>query len=214
MRSCCKRLRLCVVYLHTAAPSSSITAAPADGFAHRLTLLQLASRRVASYACLVANLILPGGERLDIPRRLWFPSVMTLLSLFAGGLYLGKLISGPQPAGAAYWTTETIHGKVVKVAGKPVRVLVPARTIYSQGKIVTVIAPHTVDLTQTRRATTIISTVRGTRTLTQTTTVPTTITTVTTVPTTVTQTGTVTETITETVTDTGTTTVSTSGPTT
>jgi hypothetical protein len=156
----------------------------------------------------VANLILPGGERLDIPRRLWFPSVMTLLSLFAGGLYLGKVISGPQSAGAAYLSTETIHGKVVKVAGKPVRVLVPADTVYNQGKIVTVIAPHTVDLTQTRRATTIISTVRGTRTITQTTNVPTTITDVTTVPTTVTETGTVTETIT--VTDTGTTTVSTS----
>ena len=159
----------------------------------------------------MANLILPGGERLDIPRRLWFPSVMTLVSLFAGGLYLGKVISGPQPAGAAYLTTETIHGKVIKVAGKPVRVLVPARTITSQGKIVTV-APRTIDLTQARRATTIISTVRGTRTIMQTTTVPTTITTVTTVPTTVTETGTVTETIT--VTDTGTTTVTTSGPTT
>jgi hypothetical protein len=160
----------------------------------------------------VANLILPGGERLDVPRRLWFPSVMTLVSLFAGGLYLGKLISGPQPAGAAYLTTETIHGKVIKVAGKPVRVLVPARTITSPGGIVTVIAPRTIDLTQTRRATTIVSTIRGTRTITQTTTVPTTITTVTSVPTTVTETGTVTETIT--VTDTGTTTVSTSGPTT
>ena len=53
----------------------------------------------------MANLTLPGGERLDIPRHLWFPSAMTVVALFAGGLYLGKVIGDAPEAGAAFITT-------------------------------------------------------------------------------------------------------------
>ncbi|MGN6379908.1 MAG: hypothetical protein ACTHNU_13225 [Gaiellales bacterium] len=157
----------------------------------------------------MANLILPGGERVDIPRRLWFPSAMTIVSLFLGGLYLGKVVSETPNAVGAYVTTQTIHGKVVKVHGKPIRVLVPASTVISQGKIVTVISAHTVDLTQPQPASTVVRTIHGTKYVTETQTVPvtTTYTTATTVASTIVETATVTDTVT--VTDTGTTTVTT-----
>jgi hypothetical protein len=150
-------------------------------------------------------LTLPGGERVDIPRHLWFPSAMTVLSLFLGGLYLGKLIGGPPDAGAAFVTTLTVRGQVVKVSGKPVRVLVPAKTIIRDGKVIP-IPPTTIDLTQAGR--TVVSTQTVPTTVSQTETVPTTVTETSTVPTTVTTTATVTDTVT--VTGTGTTTVSSS----
>jgi hypothetical protein len=145
----------------------------------------------------VAKLSLPGGERVDIPRHLWFPSAMTVLSLFAGGLYLGKVIGDAPNASAAFVTTMTLKGKVVKVAGKPVKVLVPANTIVENGVVVTV-PPHTVDLTKTIAVTT-VSTRTHTTTVSTTVSVPVTITDTTTDPgTTVTETATVTETVTET----------------
>ena len=95
---------------------------------------------------------------------------MTVVALFAGGLYLGKVIGDAPDAGAAFITTVTETGRVIKVAGKPVRVLVPAKTIVRDGVVFTVPAT-TVNLTQTVAAT-VVSTVNNTTTVSQTVTVP------------------------------------------
>lgn len=153
----------------------------------------------------MAKLTLPGGERVDIPRHLWFPSAMTVVALFAGGLYLGKVIGDAPDASAAFVTTMTLKGKVVKERGKPVRVLVPAGTIVRNGIAVTYPAT-TVYLPKTF-ADRVVVTRNHTTTVSQTTTVPVTVTSTTTDPGTTT---TETTTVTETVTDTGTTTVSSS----
>ena len=130
---------------------------------------------------------------------------MTVVALFAGGLYLGKVIGDAPEASAAFVTTMTLKGKVVKEQGKPARVLVPAKTIIRNGVAVTYPAT-TVYLPKTFAAT-VVSTRNHTTTVSQTTTMPVTITSTTTAPgTTITETATVTETVT----DTGTTTVSSS----
>jgi hypothetical protein len=155
----------------------------------------------------VAKLTLPGGERLDIPRHLWFPSAMTVVALFAGGLYLGKVIGDAPDAGAAFITTLTLRGQVIKVAGKPVRVLVPAKTIVKNGVVITV-PGRAINLTKTIEAS-VVSTVNNTTTVRQTISVPVTVTSTATDPgSTVTETATVTYTVTDT--GTGTTTVSSS----
>ncbi len=132
---------------------------------------------------------------------------MTVVALFAGGLYLGKVIGDAPDAGAAFITTLTLRGQVIKVAGKPVRVLVPAKTIVKNGVVITV-PGRVINLTKTIAAT-VVSTVDNTTTVSQTISVPVTITSTATDPgSTVTETATVTDTVTDT--GTGTTTVSSS----
>jgi hypothetical protein len=159
----------------------------------------------------VAKWVLPGGQKVDIPRTLWFPSAMTVVSLFLVGLYLGTVVGRAPDAGAAFVTTLTVKGKVVKVHGKPIKVLVPATTIVRNGRVTTV-SPTTINLTQrvSRSPRTVTDTHRVVSTVSQTVVVPTTITTTDVVPTTYTETATVTETVTTSTTDTGTTTVSSS----
>src|SRR5436853_7493979 len=99
---------------------------------------------------------------------------MTVVALFAGGLYLGKVIGDAPAASAAFVTTQTLTGKVIKVAGKPVKVFVPAKTIVKNGVVVTLPA-HTIDLTKTIAAT-VVSTRNHITTVSQTTTVPVTVT--------------------------------------
>jgi hypothetical protein len=131
---------------------------------------------------------------------------MTIVSLFLAGLYLGTVVGRAPDAGAAYVTTLKLKGKVIKVHGKPIRVLVPAKTVTRNGRVVTVRA-KTIDLTQvTPAAKTVISTQHDVSTVDETTIVPTTIITTGSVPTTETDTVTVTETVTSGTTDTGTTT--------
>jgi hypothetical protein len=136
---------------------------------------------------------------------------MTVVSLFLGGLYLGTLVGHAPDAGAAFATTLTVKGKVVKERGKPVKVLVPATTIVKNGRVTT-LSPRTINLTQVASpsAHTVTDTRRVVSTVSQTVVVPTTITTTDVVPTTYTETVTVTDTVTDTTTDTGTTTVSSS----
>jgi hypothetical protein len=151
----------------------------------------------------VAKWVLPGGQRVDIPRTVWFPSAMTIVSLFLAGLYLGTVVGRAPDAGAAYVTT--LKGKVTTVNGTT-RVLVPATTVTRDGKVVTkvpatsydVTKPDTKTVVETRR---VVRTVDGGTTV-----VPTTVTVTMDVPTTQTDTVTVTETVTTDTTDTGTTT--------
>ena len=99
---------------------------------------------------------------------------MTVVALFAGGLYLGKVIGDAPDAGAAFITTLTLRGQVIKVAGKPVRVMVPAKTIVKNGVVITV-PGRAVNLTKTIDAS-VVSTVNNTTTVSQTISVPVTIT--------------------------------------
>jgi hypothetical protein len=164
-----------------------------------------------SYAARVAKWVLPGGQKVDIPRTLWFPSAMTVVSLFLAGLYLGTVVGRAPDAGAAFITTLTVKGKVVKLHGKPIKVLVPATTIVKNGRVVT-LRPRTINLTQrvNQTAATVTDTRRVVSTVSQTVVVPTTMTATEVLPTTYTETVTVTDTVTSTTTDTGTTTVSSS----
>jgi hypothetical protein len=116
-----------------------------------------------------------------VASRYWMPSLTVLVLLFSAGWFTANMV-GTQ-AGAAFVTTLTLKGKVVRVHGRPVKVLVPPHTVYHNGQKVFVPA-RTVDVTGP--------------TTTQTTTIPQTVTT--TVPTTTTETMpvTVTQTITET----------------
>jgi hypothetical protein len=127
------------------------------------------------------------AERRGVPSHMLVPGIAAVALLFGGGLYFGNMLgSDPSAAGTGFITTVTRKGTVITVKGKPVRVVVPPKTITRHGKKIHV-PRKTVDLTHTQ-----------TQTQTRTQQVP--------VPTTVTQTHTVTST--RTVTSTVTVTVS------
>ena len=120
-----------------------------------------------------------------LPSHMLVPGIAVVALLFGGGLYFGNMLgSDPSAAGTGFITTVR-KGTVVTVKGKPVRVVVPPKTITGHGKTIHV-PRKTVDLTHTQ-----------TRTRTQQ--VP--------VPTTITQTQTQTHTVTSTRTTTSTATV-------
>jgi hypothetical protein len=125
--------------------------------------------------------------------------VPVLAAIFASGAWLGDWVGGGGSADAA---TVTVHlkGKIIRVAGAPVAVRVPAQTVHAKGRVVTVPAT-TVELPPETE--TIVTTVN------QITTDTTLITTTVEVPTTITDTTTDTTTITETTTVTDTTTTTT-----
>jgi hypothetical protein len=135
-----------------------------------------------------------------VASRYWMPSLTVLVLLFSAGWFTANMV-GTQ-AGAAFVTTLTLKGKVVRVHGRPVKVLVPPHTVFHNGQKVFVPA-RTVDVTgpTTTQLATIPQTV--------TTTVPTT--TVVTMPITVTQTITETSTSSSSTTTSGSTTTATSG---
>jgi hypothetical protein len=115
------------------------------------------------------------SERRGVPSHMLVPGIAAVALLFGGGLYFGNMLgSDPSAAGTGFITTVTRKGTVITVKGKPVRVVVPPKTITRHGKTVHV-PRKTVDLTHTQ-----------TQTQTRTQQVP--------VPTTVTQTHTVTST--------------------
>ncbi len=76
------------------------------------------------------------------------PSLTAVVLLFMGGWFAASL-SQADDAGGAFITTMTVKGKVVRVHGRPVRVLVPARTIVRAGRVTTYPA-RTINLTQTQ----------------------------------------------------------------
>ena len=127
--------------------------------------------------------------------------VPVLAAIFASGAWLGDWVGGGSSADAA---TVTVHlkGKIIRIAGAPVAVRVPAQTVTTGGHVVSVPAT-TVQLPASTQ--TVVSTVNDT--VTDTTVVTTTLT----VPTTLTETTTDTTTVTETTTIT---TATTSAPTT
>lgn len=127
--------------------------------------------------------------------------VPVLAAIFASGAWLGDWVGGGSSADAA---TVTVHlkGKIIRIAGAPVAVRVPATTVTTEGRVVSVPAT-TVQLPPETQ--TVVSTINDTSTET------TEITTTLTVPTTVTDTSTDTTTVTETTTIT---TATTSAPTT
>jgi hypothetical protein len=127
--------------------------------------------------------------------------VPVLAAIFASGAWLGDWVGGGSSADAA---TVTVHlkGKIIRIAGAPVAVRVPAQTVTTGGHVVSV-AATTVQLPASTQ--TVVSTVNDT--VTDTTVVTTTLT----VPTTITDTTTDTTTVTETTTIT---TATTSAPTT
>jgi hypothetical protein len=127
--------------------------------------------------------------------------VPVLAAIFASGAWLGDWVGGGSSADAA---TVTVHlrGKIIRVAGAPVAVRVPAQTVHTKGRVVTVPAT-TVQLPGSTQ--TVFNTINDTST--ETTVITTTID----VPTTLTETTTDTTTVTETTTIT---TAATSGPTT
>jgi hypothetical protein len=121
--------------------------------------------------------------------------VPVLAAIFASGAWLGDWVGGGSSADAA---TVTVHlkGKIIRVAGAPVAVRVPATTVTTEGRVVSVPAT-TVQLPPETQ--TVVTTINDTST--QTTEIVTTVT----LPTTITETGTDTTTITETTTITDTT---------
>jgi hypothetical protein len=127
--------------------------------------------------------------------------VPVLAAIFASGAWLGDSVGGQSSADAA---TVTVHlkGKIIRIAGKPVAVRVPATTVTTRGRVVSVPATTVQLPPQTQ---TVVNTINDT------TTDSTTITTTVTVPTTTTETTTDTTTVTETTTVT---TATTSAPTT
>lgn len=76
--------------------------------------------------------------------RYWMPSLTVLVLLFSAGWFAANMV-GTQ-AGAAFVTTLTLKGKVVRVHGRPVKVLVPPHTVFHNGQKVLVPA-STVDVT-------------------------------------------------------------------
>lgn len=130
--------------------------------------------------------------------RYWMPSLTVLVLLFSAGWFTANMV-GTQ-AGAAFVTTLTLKGKVVRVHGRPVKVLVPAHTVFHNGQKV-LVPGTTVDVTKTTQVAIVPRTV--------TTTVPTT--TVETMPITVTTTITETSTSSSSTTTSGSTTTATSG---
>jgi hypothetical protein len=127
--------------------------------------------------------------------------VPVLAAIFASGAWLGDWVGGGSSADAA---TVTVHlkGQIIRIAGAPVAVRVPAQTVTTGGHVVSV-PGTTVQLPASTQ--TVVSTVNDT--VTDTTEVTTTLT----VPTTITDTTTDTTTVTETTTIT---TATTSAPTT
>jgi hypothetical protein len=77
------------------------------------------------------------------------PSLTVLVLLFSAGWFTANMV-GTQ-AGAAFVTTMTLKGKVVRVHGRPVKVLVPPHTVFHNGQKVFVPAT-TVDVTTTQMA--------------------------------------------------------------
>ncbi len=75
------------------------------------------------------------------------PSLTVVVLLFMAGWFAASL-SEAGDAGGAFVRTMTVRGKVVRVHGQPVRVVVPASTITSQGALVTV-PGRTINLTRT-----------------------------------------------------------------
>jgi len=128
--------------------------------------------------------------------------VPVLAAIFASGAWLGDWVGGGSSADAA---TVTVHlkGKIIRVAGSPVAVRVPAQTVTTSGHVVTV-PGTTVHLPP--QTETVVTTNTINNTSTETTEITTTLTVPTTVTTSTTATDTVTVTETTTVTDTNTTT--------
>jgi hypothetical protein len=118
--------------------------------------------------------------------------VPVLAAIFASGAWLGDWVGGGSSADAA---TVTVHlkGKIIRVAGAPVAVRVPATTVHTKGRVVTV-PGTTVQLPG--RTQTVVTTNTINNTSTETTEIVTTLTVPTTVPTTVTDSTTATETTT------------------
>jgi hypothetical protein len=120
--------------------------------------------------------------------------VPVLAAIFASGAWLGDWVGGGSSADAA---TVTVHlkGKIIRVAGAPVAVRVPAQTVHRKGRVISVPAT-TVQLPASTQ--TVVSTVNDTVTdttvITTTLTIPTTVTDTTTDTTTVTETTTITDT--------------------
>lgn len=122
------------------------------------------------------------ADRRRVPSHMLVPGIAAIALLFGGGLYFGNMLgSDPSAAGTGFITTVTRKGTVITVKGKPVRVVVPAKTVTRHGKTVHV-PRKTVDLTHTQTQTrtqqvpvpttiTQIHTVTSTRTVTATVTV-------------------------------------------
>lgn len=151
----------------------------------------------------MGQFMLPGGNRMHVAARYWMPSLTVVVLLFMGGWFTSNMV-GATNAGGAFMTTVTVKGRVIKVHGRAVRVLVPASTVVRDGQKVTLPA-RTIDLTQTKVVAGPVRTLPGgtvvrtvPRTVLVTETVPTTV-----VETTTDQTST-TYTVTDTVTDTST----------
>ena len=119
--------------------------------------------------------------------------VPVLAAIFASGAWLGDWVGGGSSADAA---TVTVHlkGQILRVAGAPVAVRVPAQTVHRKGRVITVPAT-TVQLPGSTETDTVVSTLNDTVTdstfITTTLTVPTTVTDTTTDTTTVTETTTI-----------------------
>ncbi len=85
---------------------------------------------------------------LDVPAHMLVPGIAVIALLFGGGLYFGNML-GSDPSAASLITTVTLKGKVLTLKGKPVKVIVPAKTVTRHGK--TIKQPRkVVDLTQTQ----------------------------------------------------------------
>ena len=85
------------------------------------------------YTSNMARFRLPGGQRYEVAAQYWMPSVTAVVLLFMGGWFAASF-SQADDAGGAFVTTMTVKGKVVRVKGQPVRVLVPAHTVLSKGR--------------------------------------------------------------------------------
>jgi hypothetical protein len=96
----------------------------------------------------MARFPLPGGQRYEIAAQYWMPSVTAVVLLFMGGWFAAGF-SQADDAGGAFVTTMTVKGNVVRVKGRPVRVLVPARTVIHEGSVTT-LPSKVINLTQTR----------------------------------------------------------------
>ena len=102
-------------------------------------------------------LVIPTFRRMrmsdrGLPSHMLVPGIAAVVLLFGGGLYFGNMLgSDPSAAGTGFITTVTRKGTVIKVKGKPVRVVVPpkTKTVTRHGKTVRV-PQKTVDLTQTQ----------------------------------------------------------------
>lgn len=81
---------------------------------------------------------------MEVASRYWMPSLTVLVLLFSAGWFTANMV-GTQ-AGAAFVTTLTLKGKVVRVHGRPVKVLVPPHTVFHNGQKV-VVPARTVDVT-------------------------------------------------------------------